>query len=207
MGNSDYKDGPKLDSNVQLNLENLTKIDEKLQELSDNLKVNKVNNISQLCSEWWELTDEDEYSISKFEKAIKDDKIRRDIKYQMVLEILSIAVVNYYTSSPDVLKPTHMQIQQVKNLLSFIQLNFLGAVEIVLHRLPAEHLNSNYATTLQNVMKTKRHKKSKNKETTVLSVKQMNEQITSILKGIIRQGQQAAGNANLSTKRILQMRN
>lgn len=72
--------GPKLDSNVQLNLENLTKIDEKLQELSDNLKVNKVTNISQLCSEWWELTDEDEYSISKFEKAIKDDKIKRDIK-------------------------------------------------------------------------------------------------------------------------------
>lgn len=37
---------PKLDSNVQLNLENLTKIDEKLQNLIDNLKVNKVNNIS-----------------------------------------------------------------------------------------------------------------------------------------------------------------
>jgi len=26
----------------------------------------------------------------------------------MTLEILSIAVVNYYTSSPDVLKPTHL---------------------------------------------------------------------------------------------------
>lgn len=37
---------PKLDSNVQLNLENLTKIDEKLQHLIDNLKVNKINNIS-----------------------------------------------------------------------------------------------------------------------------------------------------------------
>jgi len=28
----------------------------------------------------------------------------------MTLEILSIAVVNYYTSAPDVLKPTHLQI-------------------------------------------------------------------------------------------------
>jgi len=89
--------------------------------LIDNLKVNKINNISQLCSEWWEFTDEDDYSVAKFEKAVKDDKIRRDIRYQMTLEILSIAVVNYYTSSPDVLKPTHLQIQQVKNLLSFIQ--------------------------------------------------------------------------------------
>lgn len=56
-------------------------------------------------------------------------------------------------------------------------------------------------------MKNKRYKKSKNKEVQVLNVRQMNEQITSILKGIVRQSQQAAGaNANLSTKRILQMR-
>jgi hypothetical protein len=67
-----------------------------------------VNNISQLCSDWWELTDEDDYSIAKFEKAIIDDKTKRDFKMMMTLEILSIAVVNYYTSSPDVLKPTHL---------------------------------------------------------------------------------------------------
>lgn len=73
--------GPKLDSSVQLNLENLTKIDEKLQALSDTLKINKVNSVSQLCSEWWELTDEDDYSIAKFEKAIKDDKIRKEIRF------------------------------------------------------------------------------------------------------------------------------
>ena len=42
------------------------------------------------------------------EKAIKDDKIRRELRVQMTLEILSIAVVNYYTSAPDVLKPTHL---------------------------------------------------------------------------------------------------
>ena len=58
----------------------------------------------------------------------------------MTLEILSIAVVNYYTSSPDVLKPTHLQIQQVKNLLNFIQLNFLGAVDIIISKLPNELL-------------------------------------------------------------------
>ena len=108
----DYADsGAKLDSGVQLNLENLTKIDEKFQQLIDQLKVQKVNNISQLCSDWWELTDEDDYSIAKFEKAIKDDKVRRELRNQMTLEILSIAVVNYYTSAPDVLKPTHLQIQ------------------------------------------------------------------------------------------------
>ena len=67
----------KLESGVQLNLENLTKIDDKFQLLIDTLKVNKTSNISQLCSDWWELTDEDDYSVSKFEKAIKDDKLKR----------------------------------------------------------------------------------------------------------------------------------
>ena len=153
--------GAKLDSGVQLNLENLTKIDEKFQQLIDQLKVQKVNNISQLCSDWWELTDEDDYSIAKFEKAIKDDKVRRELRNQMTLEILSIAVVNYYTSAPDVLKPTHLQIQQVKSLLNYIQQNFLGAVEVILARLPNELLHNNFANQLQSILKQKRNRKSK----------------------------------------------
>jgi len=60
-----------------LNLENLIKIDDKLQQLIDILKVNKTNSISQLCSDWWELTDEDDYSMSKFEKEIKDEKLKK----------------------------------------------------------------------------------------------------------------------------------
>ena len=82
----------------------------------------------------------------------------------MTLEILSIAVVNYYTSSPDVLKPTHIQIQHVKNLLSYIHMNFLGAVEIILARLPNELLKNNYVTQIQNILKQKRNKKTKSKD-------------------------------------------
>lgn len=40
-----------------------------------------------------------------------------------------------------------------------------------------------------------------------MNVRQMNEQIINILKGIIRQGQQAGAGANMSAKRLLQMRN
>ena len=141
-GDFDSHAGAKLDSSIQLNLDNLLKIDEKFQQLIDQLKVQKVNNISQLCSDWWELTDEDEYVIAKFEKAIKDDRVKKELRNQMTLEILSIAVVNYYTSAPDVLKPTHVQIQQVKSLLTFIHQNFIGAVEVVLSRIGNEQLNS-----------------------------------------------------------------
>mgnify|MGYP000158951903 CR=1 FL=1 len=38
-----------------------------------------------------------------------------------------------------------------------------------------------------------------------LTVRQMNEQIVNILKGIIRQGQQAGAGANMSAKKLLQM--
>ena len=70
----------KLNKDVQLNLQNLLQIDEKLTALHDCLKKNQFGNVSQLCSEWWELTDEDDYTISKFQKAFKDERARREIK-------------------------------------------------------------------------------------------------------------------------------
>jgi ribosomal protein S15P/S13E len=66
-------------------------------------------------------------------------------------------------------------------------------------------LANNFANQLQKIVQLKRHKKSKNKDpnSMQLSVRQMNEQIINILKGIIRQGQQAGAGANMSAKRLL----
>jgi len=66
--------------------------------------------VSQLCSEWWELTDEDDYTVAKFQKAFKDERARREIKHQMSIEILSIAIVNYFTSSPEIFRPSSSQL-------------------------------------------------------------------------------------------------
>lgn len=38
----------------------------------------------------------------------------------MVLEILSIAIVNYFTSAPELIRPTHLQLNQVKNLVNYV---------------------------------------------------------------------------------------
>jgi hypothetical protein len=51
---------------IQLDLNNLVKVDDKLCCLADALKKNNISVISQLCSDWWELTDEDDYAVSKF---------------------------------------------------------------------------------------------------------------------------------------------
>lgn len=53
--------------NFQLNFENLIQVEDKLTILIENLRQSKLTQISQLCSDWWELTDEDEYQVSKFE--------------------------------------------------------------------------------------------------------------------------------------------
>lgn len=46
--------GEKLGKDVQLNLQNLVQIDDKLSALAECLKKNNIGNISQLCSDWWE---------------------------------------------------------------------------------------------------------------------------------------------------------
>ena len=59
-----------------------------------------------MCSDWWEQTDEDDYTVNKFMKAYREEKARKEIKQQMALEILSIAIVNYFTSSPEIFRPS-----------------------------------------------------------------------------------------------------
>lgn len=54
------------------------------------------------------MTDEDEYSISKFEKAFKEEKTKKELKVMMVLEILAVAVANYFTNAPELMRPTHL---------------------------------------------------------------------------------------------------
>ena len=75
--------------------------------------------------------------------------------------------------------------------MSCIQQNFRGAVEVILARLPNELLHNNFANQLQSILKQKRNRKSKGSKEPQqgqMTVRQMNDQIVSILKGIMRQG-------------------
>ena len=78
--------------------------------------------------------------------------------------------------------------------MNYIQQNFLGACELLLARLPDDYMKNNFATQLQGIVKQKRARKkssspsSKDGQTHGLSVRQMNDQIVAMLKGIIRQG-------------------
>ena len=49
----------------------------------------------------------------------------------MILEVLSIAIANYFTSAPELFRPTHLQLNQVKNVVNLIQQNFLSVTEII----------------------------------------------------------------------------
>ena len=53
-------------------------------------------------------------------------------------EILSIAIVNYFTSSPEIFRPTSVQLNQVKALLQNVHQNFLTTIDFLLSKLPSE---------------------------------------------------------------------
>ena len=58
----------------------------------------------------------------------------------MSIEILSIAIVNYFTSSPEIFRPNTSQLNQVKALLGHVQQNFLAVSEFMFSKLPQEAL-------------------------------------------------------------------
>ena len=77
----------------------------------------------------------------------------------MILEILAISITNYFTSSPELIRPTHLQLNQVKNLLNYVQYSFMNIIELILNKLPSEILQNNWANQLQSLLKTKKAKR------------------------------------------------
>ncbi len=106
----------------------------------------------------------------------------------LVLEILCIAVANYYTSAPELVKPTHLQLNQIKNLLSFVHQNFLNVADLILSKLPVEAMNNVWATTLTNLIKNKKGKRSKKSDPYSMQIRQHNDNLVNILKNLVRQG-------------------
>lgn len=53
------------------------------------------------------MTDEDDYAILKFAQATKDERLRKDIKYLVSLELLVVACVNYFTTSHEIFKASN----------------------------------------------------------------------------------------------------
>eukprot|EP00347_Sterkiella_histriomuscorum_P022565 403338002 len=182
--------------NIQINLENLVKIEDKLTFLIENMRQQKFQQVSQLCSDWWEMTDEDEYSVSKFEKAFKEEKSKKEIKSMMVLEILAVAVANYFTNAPELIRPTHLQLSQVKNLLNYVHQNFLNAIDLILSKLPQEILENQFSVQLNNIIKTKKGKKSKKNESVLVVLRQNNENLINLLRNLVRQGGQQGQGSN-----------
>ena len=64
----------------------------------------------------------------------------------MSIETLSIAIVNYFTSSPEIFRPTSGQLSQVKGLLAQVHQNFLSVSEFMFSKLPQEALQNQFAS-------------------------------------------------------------
>jgi hypothetical protein len=53
------------------------------------------------------------------------------LKQLMVLEILSVAMANYFISSPEVFRPNAVQVGHTKQLLRLVHSNLHHAVELI----------------------------------------------------------------------------
>lgn len=113
-------------------------MDEKLSALSETLKKTQTHCIMQLCSDWWELTDEEDYALIKWLSASKDERLCGDIRRLICLEHLSIAVVNYFTTSSEFFLPSNHQMSLLRTLIGHTYTNFLLACDVILARLPPE---------------------------------------------------------------------
>lgn len=72
-------------------------------------------------------------------KALPQDcKWRDELKEQNILEILSIAMINYFTSAPELFKPSQQMFLQAKNLLTLVHLNFAYSVEMLVQKAPTQ---------------------------------------------------------------------
>lgn len=100
--------GAAIRADVKINLNGLVQIDEKLSMLGECIKKGNILPISQICSDWWELTDEEEYAVAQFAKTFNDERAQQDLTQMMMIEILSIAIINYYTSSPELFRPSNI---------------------------------------------------------------------------------------------------
>lgn len=99
------------------------------------------------------------------------------------LEILSIAAVNYFLSSPEIYKPSQIQQNQVKNLLAQMYASFSLAAELLLQSMPSEMIQNQQANynKLNQVLQQRKKQRRKELQTTI---KQGNEMITQTLKGL-----------------------
>lgn len=79
-------------------------------------------------------------------------------------------------------------------MLNYVHQNLLNAIDLILSKLPSELLENQYAISLSNILKTKRGKKSKKNEAVLVLLRSNNENLTNLLKNLVRQGAQATGN-------------
>ena len=133
----------------------------------------------------------------------QDCKWRDELKEQNILEILSIAMINYFTSAPELFKPSQQMFLQAKNLLTLVQLNFAYAVEMLVQKAPIQVQDAGVDKLLQKL----KSKISKREKQHPFGLRQTNDIVTQNLREMSKkQPSQNKGHQNISAQRLIEMR-
>ncbi len=130
-GNS--KSGKVQQERYLINLEEVILVEDKEWYILEGLR--NGMSVAHCCEEYWRLTKNE--SISDIFKLFRDESTRRKLRQSMILEVLSISLVDYSLNEKEIQKSQEIRIQ-LKNMMFYVHQNFLLVIHFILHRLPKD---------------------------------------------------------------------
>jgi Dullard-like phosphatase family protein len=184
-----------------INLENVLIIEKKINEISE--AINTMVEINLLCEDWWEITQE-ETMLMNLGNVFKEDRYKQILKQATLWEWSTISIV--YVISLHLETPPSIILTLLKNMLMYVQQNFLIFIKLILSRLPQESRDNIWAHSLQMMIENKGFKKTRKAELFALlnyNISQLIVIIQKICEGRLTL-QQLAKSKNMSDSQMME---
>ena len=175
-----YNESIKQRNVIQIELEDLIVLEEKLSQVLESLRYGKPS--AKLCIEWWNFSMYSSFNV-KFENVFPMNTANRNIVHEsMILEILSIVLLY---ESLKYQKISQSTLNNLKSLINEIHQSFLVIIDSVISKIVSQSISNMWINKIQNIVLSKRtHRIYKNEHISVL--KKNNAYIQTIIRNILR---------------------
>ena len=175
-----YNESIKQRNVIQIELEDLIVLEEKLSQVLESLRYGKPS--AKLCIEWWNFSMYSSFNV-KFENVFPLNTANRNIVHEsMILEILSIVLLY---ESLKYQKISQSTLNNLKSLINEIHQSFLVIIDSVISKIVSQSISNMWINKIQNIVLSKRtHRIYKNEHISVL--KKNNAYIQTIIRNILR---------------------
>lgn len=180
IANHFYNENPRQGNVIQIELEDLIVLEEKLSQVLESLRYGKPS--AKLCIEWWNFSMYSSFNV-KFENVFPLNTTNRNIVHEaMILELLCIVLLYESLKDPKISQST---LNILKSLINEIHQSFLIIIDSVISKIVSQSISNMWINKIQNIVLSKRtHRIYKNEHINVL--KKNNYYIQTIIRNILR---------------------